>query len=133
MNYYNSEYAYQRGEKPITYWHKKTILNFLKYYIAEMKKSQEWNKKFIRLLKTTNLSEKEVWEQLNKLKLYNLQQTFLIKTEVHMTGSFVMNKLRHTKFYKVANEKELIARLRWVLKPKMYEQLRIEGIVNDNR
>ena len=126
-----SNEAYLHGEKPITYWHKKTILSYVKYYIAEYRKTTEGATKYNNMLRDTNLTHEEVIRQLEKTKLDRLQFALLERTDVHLTGSFYMNKLRHTKFFKVVNEKLLMSRLKhYLLKPKIVEQLTIRGINN---
>lgn len=126
-----SDRAYAHGEKPITYWHKKTILFYVKHFLAEYRKTTEGARKYNNLLRDTNLTHEEVISQLEKTKLDKLQSKLLEKTDTHLTGSFYMNKLRHTRFFKVVEGKILLGRLKgYILKPKIVEQLTIRGIDN---
>ena len=127
-----SDKAYSNGEKPISYWHKKTILSYVFHYLDEYKKTGEGARKYAKLMKETNLTDEQIKEQIKKANLHDLQTYILQKTETHLTGSYIMNKLRHTKFFKVVKDNILLSRLRgYILRPVIVKQLTIRGIEND--
>ena len=121
--------AYKRGEKPITYWSKKNILIGVQNKLAYMRKSQDYSRKYNLLLKNMNLDEQAIMEQLKKHKLERLKLALLEYSGLHLTGDFDRFLYRHTGFYAIVDYETLLSRLKHnLLVPKVYKQMRLEGI-----
>lgn len=118
------EQAYERGEKPLTYWQKQHVINRILFSLNKMRTNPDLHRKLTRLLRDKNLDMTIIEKQLKKVKADILRSEFLEFTGTHYTGNYY----RYTKFFNVVEDEKLLAKLRKNLIPRVFEQLKLEGI-----
>lgn len=106
--------AYHRGEKPQSYWTKKSILDDL--YMVVDHSDKELGQIYVKYATNKTM----VKQQLSKISKKILLKYCLIHTGTHQTGNYYQN----TSFYRVLNSEELREfLLRFVLRPTTGIQL----------
>ena len=121
-------YAYMRGEKPISYWKKATVLQETYKNFKRMSKQALLIDSYRRFLRHMNMNEKQIVHALSKLKADVLRKQLLRYSGNHCTGDFNRLLYRHTDFYTLLDEKELLTVIKKLVKPAEAVQLKIRGI-----
>lgn len=114
--------AYRRGEMPITYWNKKTLLRKIQAEFAKIKRNDKLYNRYKKFLLEMNMPEDEVLSKLSKVNLEDLQKYLLVVRGTHYTGNF----FRYTKFYGLVNPRIMLIRVgNKLVKPKEVIQLKL--------
>lgn len=107
------EQAYLRGEKPLTYWSKKEIMQELSQTLRSLQGTSEYNK-IVKVMKTYNLTLTQIVMQVQRQKLDVLKNSVLEIKGHHYTGNYY----QYTHFYGLKDTDDLIKAIRPFLEPK---------------
>ena len=122
--------AYGRGEMPMTYWTKKTILKAVRDKMFSISKNSDMYRRYQTVMTTTGRTHEEIVNQLNNTKLSDLRQYLLGFRGTHYTGSHY----RYTKFYGIVDDLTFLSRLvRNIIEHREIIQLHLFEVNNDKQ
>lgn len=110
--------AYERGEKPISYWTKQSIIEELAKTLDELK----LNPKYRKFIATMNMTQQEIIQEVAENKTDLLKRELLEFRGVHYTGNY----FQYTRFYGFVKSEKLLTRICGKLaKPRETTQLKL--------